>query len=131
MKIGRILWSTIRSYDLRSYLPPMILHKIPILTTLGITTHSFPINVSRSLNGSGTFDVRSHYQVICGITAHSFPSKSIWSVEFLRGCHSFCEKKQEIESEQKVFLIFNKLGTYQKKKKKRLKRRERGNWRWE
>ena len=27
--------------------------------------------------------------------------------EFLRGCHSFCEKKEEIESEQKVFLIFN------------------------
>ena len=34
MKIGRFLWSTIRSYDRRSYLSPTILRRIPILTTL-------------------------------------------------------------------------------------------------
>ena len=34
LKIGRILRSTIRSYYPRSYLPPAILHRIPILTTL-------------------------------------------------------------------------------------------------
>ena len=36
LKIGRILRSTIWFYDLWSYLPPTILHRIPILTTLNI-----------------------------------------------------------------------------------------------
>ena len=34
MKIYRILQSTIRSYDSRSHLPLIILHKVPVLTTL-------------------------------------------------------------------------------------------------
>ena len=36
LKIGRILRSTIRFYDLWSYLSPTILRRIPILTTLNI-----------------------------------------------------------------------------------------------
>ena len=35
LKICRILWFTIRSYDLRSHQPLTILRKIPILTSLG------------------------------------------------------------------------------------------------
>ena len=34
LKIDKILWSMIWSYDLWSYLPPTILCRIPILTTL-------------------------------------------------------------------------------------------------
>ena len=37
LKICRILRFTIRSYDLRSHLPSMILRRIPILTTLAWT----------------------------------------------------------------------------------------------
>ena len=37
LKIGRLLRSMIRSYDPQSYLPPTILRRIPILTTLGWT----------------------------------------------------------------------------------------------
>ena len=63
--------------------------------------------------------------LMCGPTTRLFVAlllipflRRVFGVsEFLRGCHSFCEKKEEIESEQKVFLIFNKLGTYSKKKK--------------
>ena len=40
LKISRILRSMIQSFDLRSYLPPVILRRISILTTLHPTTNT-------------------------------------------------------------------------------------------